>query len=103
VAGKPLGAVRPRMVGALLLPWVAARATFLLAPGAVWSGVARTAFAGAPARRIDSRPAGVAKKWRNRALPGVLATLCVMPAYWQLARPGPGHSMSSTSIVALEN
>lgn len=62
VAGNQLGAVRPPVVGALLLLWVTARAAFLLAPEAVWSSVANAAFAGALAWRIVPRLAGAAKK-----------------------------------------
>lgn len=101
VAGNQLGAVRPRVVAALLALWVVARAAFLVAPDAVWSGVANAAFAGVLAWRIVPRLVGAAKKWRNRALPGVLAALCAMAAYWQVARHMPGHAMPTSLILVL--
>jgi uncharacterized protein involved in response to NO len=67
----------------------------------VWSGVANAAFAGVLAWRIVPRLVGAAKKWRNRALPGVLAALCAMAAYWQVARHMPGHAMPTSLILVL--
>lgn len=100
VAGNQLGSVRPRVVVALLILWVGARVTFLLAPESICSGVANAGFAGALAWRLVPRLIGAAKKWRNRALPAVLAALCAMAVYWQFARLSAGHPMSHTVLLA---
>lgn len=103
VAGNQLGAVRPRVIAALLLLWVAARFAFVFAPESVLSAVVNAAFAGALAWRVLPRLVGAAKKWRNRALPAVLAALCSMAAYWEYARgvaqPGAGGPMPYTMML----
>lgn len=101
VAGNQLGAVRPRVVATLLALWMVARAAFLVAPESVWSGVANAGFAGVLAWRVLPRRVGAAKKWRNRALPGVLAALCAMAAYWQVARHESGLAMPAGLILSL--
>ncbi len=101
VAGNQLGAARPRAVVALLLLWLAARAAFLVAPDSVAAAAANAGFAGALAWRVVPRLAGAAKKWRNRVLPAVLASLCLLAAWLQFARLGAASAVSGTPMVAL--
>jgi uncharacterized protein involved in response to NO len=67
----------------------------------VLAGVLNAAFAGLLALRVVPRLLGAAKKWRNRTLPGVLAALCAMAAYWQLARYADGRRVSEQLVLAL--
>ncbi len=101
VAGHQLGAVRPRVVAALLALWLCARVAFLVAPDALWAGLANAAFAGALAWRMVPRLVGAAKKWRNRALPGTLAALCVTAALLPFVPPGGGPSMAGPPVLVL--
>ncbi len=101
VAGNQLGAVRPRVVAALLLLWLAARAAFLVAPDSAAAVVANVGFAVALAWRVVPRLAGAAKKWRNRVLPVVLTALCLLAATLQVLRVGAGPSMAGTPMLVL--
>lgn len=103
VAGNQLGVARGRFVVALLLLWVLARAAFLLAPASLAAAAANGAFAGALAWRMVPRLLGAAKKWRNKALPAVLAGICTATAAWPLAHyagaPGAPHALVAAVVL----
>ena len=82
VAGNQLGVARGRFVLAMLLAWAAARGAAVLAPSSLVAAALDASFAGALALRVVPRLAGSAKKWRNRALPAVIAALCAAAAGW---------------------
>jgi uncharacterized protein involved in response to NO len=86
VAGNQLGVARGRYVVALLLLWCAARAAFVFAPAGVPTAALNAAFATLLGVRVVPRLLGSAKKWRNRALPGVLSGLCAGAICWQVVR-----------------
>ncbi len=91
VAGNQLGAASSGRVLALLFIWAAARAAFLAAPSSLLADILNAAFAGGLAVSVVPRLFASAKKMRNRALPAVLASLCVAAVAWQVARhTGPG-------------
>jgi uncharacterized protein involved in response to NO len=99
VAGNQLGTVRGRALVALLLLWAAARGAFLLGPASLPAGALNAAFAGAVAFRVVPRLFGSAKKWRNRALPAVLAALCAAAASWEVERFAGAHRVSSSLVL----
>jgi uncharacterized protein involved in response to NO len=103
VAGNQLGAARGRFVALLLLVWGAARISSLLAPASLVAGALNAAFAGALVFRVVPRLFGAAKKWRNRALPAVLASLCAAAAAWQFARytgaPGVPRALVLATVM----
>lgn len=99
VAGNQLGTVRGRTIAALLLLWVAARGAFLVAPANPLAGVLNAAFAGALALRVVPRLFRAAKKWRNRALPAVLAALGGAAVYWQIARYSGGQAVPNSLVL----
>jgi uncharacterized protein involved in response to NO len=80
VAGNQLGLLGTRRLAALVALWAAARAAFLLAPASVAAGILNAAFAAVLGLHLVPHLFGAAKKWRNRALPFVLAALCLLAA-----------------------
>lgn len=100
VAGNQLGAARSRFVVVLLLVWGAARVSFLLAPASLTAGALNAAFAGALAFRVVPRLFATAKKWRNQALPALLAALCVAAAAWQFARYASAQGVPRALVLA---
>ncbi len=99
VAGNQLGAMRAQSLAALLLLWIGARVVFLFAPESAVAGALNAAFAGALALRLVPRLLASAKKWRNQALPGVLAALCLAAVAWQVARYAGGQPVPHTLIL----
>jgi uncharacterized protein involved in response to NO len=85
VAGNQLGPAGARRTLALFLAWAAARVAFVLAPQSMVAAILNVAFPALLAAQIAPRLLGAAKKWRNRALPAVLVSLCAAAAAWQLA------------------
>jgi uncharacterized protein involved in response to NO len=85
VAGNQLGVVPPRRVATMLVAWAAARTAFLVAPASLATAALNAAFAALLAFHVAPRLLGAAKKWRNRALPAVLISLCAAAAAWQFA------------------
>lgn len=85
VAGNQLGLIAPSRLGMLFLLWLAARATFLVAPFSPLASAANTAFAGSLALQIAPRLLKSAKKWRNKALPLVLIGICASDIAFELA------------------
>ena len=82
VAGNQLGALPARRLLALFLLWVAARAAFVLEPAGPAAVALNAAFAVVLGAHIVPRLLAAAKKLRNRALPAILAALCVLSALW---------------------
>ena len=101
VAGNQLGVARGPFVVASLLLWVTARGAFLVAPASIAAAALNAAFAGALAWRIVPRLAGAAKKWRNKALPGVLAGICAAAAAWQVARHAGEPGVPRALVIAI--
>lgn len=89
VAGNQLGPTAMPTLAALVASWVAARLAFVLTPHTVVAAIANAAFPALLAWQLAPRLLGRAKKWRNRALPWVLAALCASavaiqwPLYWR--------------------
>ncbi|MCC6533474.1 MAG: NnrS family protein [Burkholderiales bacterium] len=86
VAGNQLGSARGRFVAAMLLLWLAARATSLFAPTSLVANALDAAFAAALAARVVPRLLGAAKKWRNRALPAVITAIASGALAWAFTR-----------------
>jgi uncharacterized protein involved in response to NO len=85
VAGNQLGPAGARRTLALLAVWAAARVAFLIAPQGIAAVLLNVAFPALLAAQVAPRLLGAAKKWRNRALPLVLVSLCAAAAAWQFA------------------
>lgn len=102
VAGNQLGPT-PRPVLALLLGlWLAARASFLVAPLHLASALANGAFAAALAWQIAPRLLGSARKLRNRALPVALVALCVTAAVTGVSlHAGPAPLQQAALVIAV--
>jgi uncharacterized protein involved in response to NO len=101
VAGNQLGIARGRFVVALLLLWACARGAFVLAPASLAAAALNAAFAGALAWRIVPRLFRTAKKWRNKALPAVIAGICAAAAAWQLARHAGDAGIPRALLLAV--
>ncbi|HEX7054300.1 MAG TPA: NnrS family protein [Burkholderiales bacterium] len=84
VAGNQLGAAPPRRAQLLFALWLAARVAVLAFPSQALAAAANGAFALALAAQVVPRPLRAAKKWRNRALPAIVAALCVAAAALQV-------------------
>ena len=85
VAGNQLGPLpRVRLV-LLSLAWLAARASFLAAPGSLVAAIANAAFAGLLALHLAPRLGARVRKWRNRALPAAVVALCAAGVAMQVA------------------
>jgi uncharacterized protein involved in response to NO len=100
VAGNQLGTLRGRFVVAMLLLWIGARAAMLIAPWSLIAAALNAAFAATLAFRAVPRLLGAAKKWRNRALPAVIAGLCVAAAGWQIAHQAGDAGVPRTLVLA---
>jgi len=98
VAGNQLGTLRGPAIVSMLLLWIAARGAFLLAPESPSALVLNAIFAAVLALRVVPRLATAAKKWRNRALPAIIAALCIAAVAWQLARYA-GDAGVATSLT----
>jgi uncharacterized protein involved in response to NO len=91
IAGFLLGP-QPRWVTfALLTAWLAARVSFLAAPGSWPAGVSAAIFAMGLAARVVPRFGLAAKQWRNRTIaPAVTVyALLIATAAWLGAMPAP--------------
>ena len=77
VAGNQLGPTTVPTLATLLAAWTAARLSFVLVPHTALAALANAAFPALLAWQLAPRLFGRAKKWRNMALPVVLAALCL--------------------------
>jgi len=100
VAGNQLGPVHGPAIGWLLLLWIAARGAFLLAPGSLIALLLNAVFAGALAFRVVPRLTTAAKKWRNRALPAVIAALASAAVAWELSRCAANAGVPASLVLA---
>lgn len=85
VAGNQLGPAGARRTLALLFAWAAARVAFLASPAGAPAVVLNVLFPALLAAQVAPRLFGAAKKWRNRALPVVLVSLCAAAVAWHFA------------------
>ncbi len=100
VAGNQLGLIPMPRLALLAGLWVIARAAFLVAPQGVAAAAANIAFAALLAAQLAPRLFGAAKKWRNQALPLVLAAICASSIGFQLA-PHAGFAAAGHTILAV--
>ena len=102
VAGNQGGAVRAWRLAAVFALWLAARIAFLAAPHSAASLGANVAFAAALAAQLTPRLFRSAKKWRNQALPAVLAAICASAiAYHLAALPSSAGGTRADLIAAV--
>jgi uncharacterized protein involved in response to NO len=76
VAGNQLGLRTRGVVVVLVSLWMIARVAFVFAPHGRFTTLADVAFPVLLAGHLAPRLLGSAKKWRNRALPVMLAAIC---------------------------
>ncbi|HET8746096.1 MAG TPA: NnrS family protein [Ramlibacter sp.] len=100
VVGNQLGRISLARLALLTGLWVLARATFLFAPASLAAAGANIAFSGLLAALLAPRLLAAAKKWRNEALPVVLAAICACGIAFQLARQA-GFAAAEHAILAM--
>ena len=105
VAGNQLGPVRRPMLAALAGLWIAARVAFLVAPASLVAALAGGAFAAILASQLAPRITARIRKWRNRALPVAVASLCAaaigMEAAIHLGSPSAQRAMLLEGVLLL--
>jgi uncharacterized protein involved in response to NO len=103
IAGYQLPRVPRARLLLLLAAWLAARAAQLVPPLANAGYVLDAGFALAVALHIAPRLARAAKKWRNQALPALLAAACAAGFAYALAAllaaPAPARDALLTAMV----
>ncbi len=100
VVGNQLGPMPVARLALLTGLWLLARATFLWAPQSLAAAVANIAFAALLASRLAPRLLAAAKKWRNQALPLVLAAICASGIAFHLARQA-GFAAAEHAILSM--
>ena len=100
VVGNQLGRISVPRLALLAGLWLLARATFLCAPGSLAAAGANIAFAALLAALLAPRLLAAAKKWRNEALPVVLAAICACGIAFQLASQ-TGFAAAEHAILAV--
>jgi uncharacterized protein involved in response to NO len=91
IAGFLLGPQPIRVTIALVVAWLAARVSFLAAPGTWAAGASAAIFAAGLAARVVPRFGLAARQWRNRTIAPVVAVfaLLIATAAWLGAMPAP--------------
>jgi uncharacterized protein involved in response to NO len=102
VAGNQLGPVRRSTLAVLFALWLAARVSFVIAPGWIGTTAMNAAFAGLLAVQLLPRLVAPVRKLRNRALPLAVASLCVAAIAMQAALlAGSGRSQATVLVAAV--
>ena len=100
VAGNQLGPVRRSTLALVAGLWLLARGTFLVAPTSLAAALAGGAFAALVAGQLASRVTARVRKWRNRALPVAVVSLCAAAVAMEAATHLGAHA--AQGIVLLE-
>ena len=85
VAGYQLPPMSARRLALLFALWLTARIAYIAGPPGAVSALPDIAFAAALAWHVVPRLFVAAKKWRNLALPGILAGVCIAAAAFGVA------------------
>ena len=102
VAGNQLGPVGRGTLAALFAMWLAARVSFVIAPGWMGTAGANAAFAGLLALQVVPRLVAPVRKLRNRALPLAVASLCAAAIAMQGALlAGSGRTQATVLVAAV--
>lgn len=100
VAGYLLGPTnRPRLL-LLCAIWLAARLSYLFAPGSLAAGILTPLFALLLAVIVVPRFSS-AKKWRNRMIQPLLIALCAVPVVYTVAAHGRHVSLGYSLLLAM--
>ena len=98
IAGYLLGPQSKLLLGAMLVLWAAARASYLTAPYSAVAALTNALFAVLLAVQIAPKFMTAAKKWRNKVIGPVLLAICGLAAAMQLDRHLGGHLTQQTLL-----
>lgn len=98
VAGYLIGRASVLRLAILLGLWIAARASYLIAPHGLSALILNIAFAGALALTAAPRLIRAAKKWRNRFLGPLIVALAIAVAAFHLASVAKAPSLQVLAL-----